>query len=49
LVLSLLPLALLPFDPGILPGSAWSLVWEVVYLFGAVGSAAARLRTSRRR
>lgn len=49
LALALLPLALIPFDTSILPGSAWSLVWEVVYLFGAVGSAAARLRTGRRR
>jgi hypothetical protein len=49
LVIALLPLASLPFDVQALPGSAWSLLWQVVYLVSAVGSAAARLRTTRRR
>jgi len=48
LLLSLIPLIQSLTNPQYLPGDTFSLVWTAVYLFGAVGTAAARLRPHRR-
>jgi hypothetical protein len=45
---SLLPGVLTFLDSHSLLGVAWPLLWGVIYLVGAVGSAAARLRPPRR-
>ena len=49
LLTALVPVAMGLFNPRTpLLGGVWSLLWQVVYLISAVGSAAARLRPRRR-
>jgi len=45
LLLGLIPLVASLADPSLLTVGVWPLIWTGVYLFTAVGTAAARLRT----
>lgn len=48
MAMAALPVVLAPSDPPVLSGRVWPLLWGFVYLVGAVGAAAARLRPPHR-